>query len=151
MPAISIDEDTGEYIEDVGPGLDYVWQDNLGWSTIGHFVLVNDTRLTNGYGWSVNPEVNVDDEGNIHVVWVDGRDSMPGKNIPSQLHYMQIDLSKQGVLDGEHDGLDLSQVAVVTNSAVPGSDMTYGANPRVDFDNDGSVPVSYTHLRAHET
>ena len=143
MPAISVDEDTGEYIEDIGPGLDYVWQDGLGWSTIGHFVLVNDTRLTNGYGWSVNPEVNVDDEGNIHVVWVDGRDSMPGQDVPSQLHYMQIDLSKKGILDGEHDGLDLSQVAVVTNSAVPGSDMTYGANPRVDFDNDGSVHITW--------
>ena len=143
MPAISIDENTGEYIEDIGPGLDYVWQDNIGWSTIGHFVLVNDTRLTNGYGWSVNPEVNVDEEGNIHVVWVDGRDSMPGKDASSQLHYMQIDLSKKGVLDGEHDGLDLNQVAVVTNSAVPGSDMTYGANPRVDFDNDGSVHITW--------
>ena len=102
MPAISIDEDTGEYIEDIGPDLDYVWQDNLGWSTIGHFVLVNDTRLTNGYGWSVNPEVNVDDEGNIHVVWVDGRDSMPGKDVASQLHYMQIDLSKKGAVSYTH-------------------------------------------------
>jgi hypothetical protein len=143
MPAISIDDQTGEYVEDIGPDLDYVWQDGLGWSTIGHFVLVNDTRLTSGHGWSVNPEVNVDEEGNIHVVWVDGRDSLPGRDASSQLHYMQLDLSRKGILDGEADGLDLSQVAVVTNSAVPGSDMTYGANPRVDFDNDGSVHITW--------
>jgi len=143
MPAISIDDQTGEYIEDIGPNLDYIWQDGIGWSTIGHFVLVNDTRLTSGHGWSVNPEVNVDNDGNVHVVWVDGRDSMPGKDVPSQLHYMQLDLSRAGVLDGEADGLDLNQVAVVTNSAVPGSDMTYGANPRVDFDNDGSVHITW--------
>ena len=143
MPAISIDDQTGEYIEDIGPNLDYIWQDGIGWSTIGHFVLVNDTRLTSGHGWSVNPEVNVDNDGNVHVVWVDGRDSMPGKDVPSQLHYMQLDLSRAGVLDGEAAGLDLNQVAVVTNSAVPGSDMTYGANPRVDFDNDGSVHITW--------
>ena len=104
MPAISIDDQTGEYIEDIGPNLDYIWQDGIGWSTIGHFVLVNDTRLTSGHGWSVNPEVNVDDDGNVHVVWVDGRDSMPGKDVASQLHYMQLDLSRAGVLDGEADG-----------------------------------------------
>jgi len=143
MPAISIDDQTGEYIEDIGPNLDYIWQDGIGWSTVGHFVLVNDTRLTSGHGWSVNPEVNVDNDGNVHVVWVDGRDSMPGKDVPSQLHYMQLDLSRAGVLDGEAAGLDLNQVAVVTNSAVPGSDMTYGANPRVDFDNDGSVHITW--------
>ena len=143
MPAITIDDQTGEYIEDVGPNLDYIWQDGIGWSTIGHFVLVNDTRLTSGHGWSVNPEVNVDDNGNVHVVWVDGRDSMPGKDVASQLHYMQLDLSRAGMLDGEADGLDLNQVAVVTNSAVPGSDMTYGANPRVDFDNDGSIHITW--------
>ncbi len=143
MPAIAIDDETGEYVEDIGPALDYIWQDSVGWSTIGHFVLVNDTRLTSGHGWSVNPEVNVDDTGNVHVVWVDGRDSMPGKDAPSQLHYMQLDLSRAGVLDGEADGLDLNQVAVVTNSAVPSSDMTYGANPRVDFDNDGSIHITW--------
>jgi len=143
MPAISIDDQTGQYVEDIGPDLDYIWQDDVGWSTIGHFVLVNDTRLTSGYGWSVNPDVNVDDNGNVHVVWVDGRESMPGRDVPSQLHYMQLDLSRTGVLDGEADGLDLSQVAVVTNSAVPGSDMTYGANPRVDFDNDNSVHITW--------
>ena len=143
MPAISIDDQTGEYVEDIGPALDYIWQDGLGWSTIGHFVLVNDTRLTNGHGWSVNPEVNVGDDGNIHVVWVDGRDSMPGRDVASQLHYMQLDLSRAGVLNGEADGLNLNQVSVVTNSAVPGSDMTYGANPRVDLDNDGSIHITW--------
>ena len=89
--ATSIDPETGDYVEDIGPALDYVWQDGIGWSTIGHFVLVNDTRLTNGHGWSSSPDVNGDDDGNIHVVWVDGRSTIPTKAGPSQLHYMQID------------------------------------------------------------
>ncbi len=141
--ATSIDPDSGQYVEDIGPSLDYVWQDNIGWDTIGHFVLVNDTRLTNGHGWSSSPDVNVDDEGNIHVVWVDGRSTIPSKVGPSQLHYMQIDLDRAGILDGEHDGLDMSEVAVVSDSAVLGSDMTWGSNPRVDFDNDGSIHITW--------
>jgi len=142
--ATSIDPDTGQYVEDIGPSLDYVWQDvGGGWGTIGHFVLVNDTRLTNGHGWSSSPDVNVDDNGNIHVVWVDGRAIIPSKVGPSQLHYMQIDLDRAGVLDGEADGLDMSQVAVVSDSAVIGSDMTWGSNPRVDFDNDDSIHITW--------
>ena len=142
-PATSIDPVTGQYVEDIGPSLDYVWQDGGGWGTIGHFVLVNDTRLTNGHGWSSSPDVNVDDAGNIHVVWVDGRSVIPSKVGPSQLHYMQIDLDRAGVLDGEADGLDMSEVAVVSDSPVLGSDMTWGSNPRVDFDNDGSIHITW--------
>jgi len=142
--ATSIDPDTGQYVEDIGPSLDYVWQDDgSGWGTIGHFVLVNDTRLTNGHGWSSSPDVNVGDNGNIHVVWVDGRSIIPSKVGPSQLHYMQIDLDRAGVLGGEADGLDMGQVAVVSDSAVVGSDMTWGSNPRVDFDNDGSIHITW--------
>jgi hypothetical protein len=142
--ATSIDPDTGQYVEDIGPSLDYVWQDDgSGWGTVGHFVLVNDTRLTNGHGWSSSPDVNVGDNGNIHVVWVDGRSTIPSKVGPSQLHYMQIDLDRAGVLDGEADGLDMGQVAVVSDSAVVGSDMTWGSNPRVDFDNDGSIHITW--------
>ncbi|MAU30032.1 MAG: hypothetical protein CMA26_02845 [Euryarchaeota archaeon] len=141
--ATSIDPDTGQYVEDVGPAVDYVWQDGIGWGTIGHFVLVNDTRLTNGHGWSSSPDVNVDDDGNIHVVWVDGRSTIPSKAGPSQLHYMQLDLSHAGILDGEPEGLDISEVAVVSDSAVQDSDMTWGSNPRVDFDNDGSIHITW--------
>ncbi|MEE3318736.1 MAG: hypothetical protein VX182_03275, partial [Candidatus Thermoplasmatota archaeon] len=149
-PATSIDPDTGQYVEDIGPSLDYVWQeDGSGWGTIGHFVLVNDTRLTNGHGWSSSPDVNVDDDGNVHVVWVDGRSTIPSKVGPSQLHYMQIDLDRAGELDGEAAGLDLSQTTVVTDSAVIGSDLTWGSNPRVDFDNDGSIHITWFESTPH--
>ena len=141
-PGHSVDSETGEYIEDTGPAVDYVWQDGIGWSTIGHLVIVNDTRLTNGHGWSVSPEVNSDEDGNVHIVWVDGRSEEHSRTAPSQLHYMQLDLSRAGPFDGEAEGLDLSTVSVVSDSLVPGSDMTWGANPRVDFDNDGSVHVT---------
>ena len=149
-PATWIDPVTGQYVEDIGPSLDYVWQeDGGGWGTVGHFVLVNDTRLTNGHGWSSNPDVNVDENGNIHVVWVDGRSTIPSKTGPSQLHYMQIDPDRAGLLDGEADGLDLSQTVVVTDSAVIGSDMTWGSNPRVDFDNDGSIHITWFESTPH--
>ena len=41
--------------------------------TVGHLVLVNDTQISKGHGWALNPDVNVDEDGNIHIVWIDGR------------------------------------------------------------------------------
>ena len=93
--------------------------------------------------------MNVDENGNIHVVWVDGRAVIPSKTGPSQLHYMQIDPDRAGLLDGEADGLDLSQTLVVTDSAVIDSDMTWGSNPRVDFDNDGSIHITWFESTPH--
>lgn len=144
MPAHTIDEVTGQYQEDIGPDTDWYWrEDGGGWDKIGHFVLVNDTRLTTGQDWALNPDVNVDDDGNIHVVWIDGRSQFPSKDGPSQLHYMQIDPTRGGVLDGEADGLNLEATTVVKDTAILQSNLMWGANPRVDFDRDGSIHITW--------
>tara|TARA_Y100001970_G_scaffold59553_2_gene75809 strand:- start:23428 stop:28320 length:4893 start_codon:yes stop_codon:yes gene_type:complete len=143
-PGHTIDAESGEYTEDIGPDTDWYWRDDgAGWDTIGHLVLVNDTRLTQGHTWAMNPDVNIDDDGNIHVVWVDGRGEFPSKSGPSQLHYMQIDPTRAGELDGEFDGLDLESTVVVKDTAVQQSNLIWGANPRVDFDRDGSIHITW--------
>ena len=139
-----IDESTGQYTEDIGPETDWYWQDDgSGWASIGHLVLVNDTRLTQGHTWAMNPDVNVDDDGNIHVVWIDGRSQFPSKEGPSQLHYMQIDPTRAGELDGEAEGLNLEETVVVKDTAIPHSNLIWGANPRVDFDRDDSIHITW--------
>ena len=142
--AHSIDSETGQYLEDLGPDVDWYWrEDGSGWDTVGHFVLVNDTRLTKGHTWALNPDVNVDDDGNIHVVWIDGREQFPSKSGPSQLHYMQIDPTRGGVLDGEAYGLNLDETVVVRDTAIQQSNLIWGANPRVDFDRDDSIHITW--------
>ena len=140
----TIDEITGQYQEDIGPDTDWYWrEDGGGWDTLGHLVLVNDTQISKGHGWAVNPEVNVDEDGNIHIVWIDGRSVFPSKEGPSQLHYMQLDPDRQGVLDGEPNGLVLEEVMTVKDTAVLQSNLIWGANPRVDFDRDGSIHITW--------
>ena len=75
-------------------------------------------------------DVNVDDDGNIHIVWIDGRSEFPSKDGPSQLHYMQAHPDRQGELDGEPNGLVLSEVSTVKDTAVLSSNLIWGANPR---------------------
>ena len=140
----TIDEITGQYQEDIGPDTDWYWrEDGGGWDTLGHLVLVNDTQISKGHGWAVNPEVNVDEDGNIHIVWIDGRSTFPSKEGPSQLHYMQLDPDRQGTLDGEPNGLVLEEVMTVKDTAVLQSNLIWGANPRVDFDRDGSIHITW--------
>ena len=140
----TIDENTGQYQEDIGPDTDWYWrEDGGGWDTVGHLVLVNDTQISQGHGWALNPDVNVDDEGNIHIVWIDGRSEFPSKDGPSQLHYMQLDPDRQGELNGEPNGLVLSEVSTVKDTAVLSSNLIWGANPRVDFDRDDSIHITW--------
>ncbi len=140
----TIDEETGQYQEDIGPDTDWYWrEDGGGWDTVGHLVLVNDTQLSKGHGWAVNPDVNVDDDGNVHVVWIDGRSVFPSKEGPSQLHYMQLDPDRQGALDGAPWGLNLDEVTTVKDTAVLHSNLIWGANPRVDFDRDDSIHITW--------
>ena len=115
----TIDENTGQYQEDIGPDTDWYWrEDGGGWDTVGHLVLVNDTQISKGHGWALNPDVNVDEDGNIHIVWIDGRGEFPSKDGPSQLHYMQLDPDRQGGTRRRAYGLVLSEVSTVKDTAV---------------------------------
>ena len=56
---------------------------------------------------------------------------------------MQLDPDRQGELDGEPNGLVLSEVSTVKDTAVLSSNLIWGANPRVDFDRDDSIHITW--------
>jgi len=135
----------GWYGEYDGPSIDP-------FTSYGNLVVVNDTRLTHSEQWSTNPDVDIDEFGNVHVAWADGRFNVVERTGPSQIHYMQIDPDRDGAYDGEPIGLNLTMT--VTNSAIEGSNLTWGTYPRVVADSDGSVHLAwfetvnyYTDLR----
>jgi hypothetical protein len=123
------DGSNGEY---VGPAIDI-----LGY---GNFVLADDTRLTNSIEYSTNPDVKIDDMGNTHIVWSDGRNNITDIDGPNQVHYMQIDIFRNGDLQGE---LDLNETITVSDSSLSESNLTYGQNPKIDLDTDNSIYISW--------
>jgi len=123
------DGSNGEY---VGPAID-----NLGY---GNFVLADDIRLTNSIEYSTNPDVKIDDMGNTHIVWSDGRNNIMDIDGPNQVHYMQIDIFRNGDLQGE---LDLNTTITVSDSSLSESNLTYGQNPKLDLDTDNSIYISW--------
>ena len=135
-PGSITDTTNDQYGEYIGPSIDP-------FSGYGNLVIANDTRLTNGDGWSSSPDVDIDDYGNVHVVWADGRFGVTERQGPSQLHYMQIDLDREGDLDGEFDGLDLDLTTTVLNTAIADSNRTWGAYPTVTSDSDDSVHMTW--------
>ena len=123
------DGSNGEY---VGPAIDV-----LGY---GNFVLADDIRLTNSIEYSTNPDVKIDDMGNTHIVWSDGRNNITDIDGPNQVHYMQIDIFRNGDLQGE---LDLNTTITVSDSSLSESNLTYGQNPKLDLDTDNSIYISW--------
>ena len=123
------DGSNGEY---VGPAID-----GLGY---GNFVLADDIRLTNSIEYSTNPDVKIDDMGNTHIVWSDGRNNITDIDGPNQVHYMQIDIFRNGDLQGE---LDLNTTITVSDSSLSESNLTYGQNPKLDLDTDNSIYISW--------
>ncbi|MDB4818854.1 hypothetical protein OAH59_00150 [Euryarchaeota archaeon] len=122
----------GSYGEYVGPAID-----GAGY---GNFVLADDIRLTNSIEYSINPDVKIDDMGNAHIVWSDGRNNITDIDGPNQVHYMQIDIFRNGDLQGE---LDLNETITVSDSSLSESNLTYGQNPKLDLDTDNSIYISW--------
>ncbi len=132
-PGHETDYSNNRYTEYVGPSMD-----PLGY---GNLVIANDTRLTFDAGWSTSPDVTLDNRGNAHITWIDGREADTNNaSAPSQLHYMQVDLDRNGSLQGE---IDLNATTTVVDTAMQHSNLTWGASPRVDTDTDGSVYLSW--------
>mgnify|MGYP006203817643 FL=1 len=102
----------GTYAEDTGAGAD------------GHLVVVNDTRVTIDDAYSFHPSIGVDNQGNTHIAWMDGRDYGFEKDVNYEIYYTKLRLQGAGAWDGAEEGLS-----------------TYAIKKT----------VSYTHLRAHET
>ena len=72
----------GGYTEDTGAGAD------------GHLVVVNDTRVTIDDAYSFHPSIGVDNQGNTHIAWMDGRDYGFEKGVNYEVYYTSSDFRR---------------------------------------------------------
>lgn len=89
-------ESGGAYGEDIG------W----GGSVDSHFVVVNDTRVTDDYSWSARPSLEIASDGEYHFVWSDSRDGR-GQSDSHELVWKRINLNAWD-FNGQSNGIDLS-------------------------------------------
>ena len=98
------------YVEDLGPSLD-----GLGY---GHLVVVNDTRITLNDAYSLHPAISVDNSGNTHLAWMDGRAYGFDMNVNYEIYYTRLRLRGAGDWDGAPDGLPSYGIKQIVDSAI---------------------------------
>jgi len=120
--------ENGDYQEYVGSSLDT--------SGYGNLVIVDDTRITETAGYSTDPDVVVDENGDIHVTWSDHRAGISTDvYADSQLSYARIDPDRMGENDGSP--LLMSESAIVSPSKLVHSDLNWASKPVIDLDSRG--------------
>jgi hypothetical protein len=91
-PGTFVDQAADRYIEDLGAS-----PDALGY---GHLVVVNDTRVTLNDAYSLHPAIAIDNSGNTHVTWMDGRAYGFDIDVNYEIYYTRLRLSSAGAWDG---------------------------------------------------
>jgi len=127
-PGTFTDTTADKYIEDIGAS-----PDALGY---GHLVVVNDTRVTLNDAYSLHPAIAIDNSGNTHVTWMDGRAYGFDIDVNYEIYYTRLRLSSAGAWDGVAEGLPsyaIKQIADAAISTVEGydgipHDRPFGAN-----------------------
>ena len=115
----------GEY---VGPSIDD--------SGYGNLVIVNDTRITETSGFSKDPDVVVDEEGDIHITWSDYRSGFTTDEYAhSQLNYVRIDPDRAGQNDG--NPILMENTAIISPSSIASSNLSWASKPVIGLDSRG--------------
>ena len=83
-----VDNTADRYIQDLGPSID-----GLGY---GHLVVVNDTRITINDAYSLHPAIAVDNSGNTHLAWMDGRAYGFDIDVNYEVYYIRLRLRGAG-------------------------------------------------------
>jgi len=127
-PGTFVDTTSGSYYEDIGPSLD-----GLGY---GHLVVVNDTRITLNDAYSLHPAIAVDNSGNTHLAWMDGRAYGFDIDVNYEIYYTRLRLRGAGEWNGAPDGLPTYGIKQIVDSAISDvegiqgipTDRPFGAN-----------------------
>ena len=104
-----LDEAADKYIEDLGAS-----PDALGY---GHLVVVNDTRVTLNDAYSLHPAIAIDNSGNTHVTWMDGRAYGFDIDVNYEIYYTRLRLSSAGAWDGVSEGLPSYAIKQISDDA----------------------------------
>ena len=136
------DSSGGTYSEDTGAAAD------------GYLVVVNDTRVTIDDAYSFHPSIGVDNQGNTHIAWMDGRDYGFEKDVNYEVYYTKLRMQGAGAWDGAEEGLSTYAIKQIEdtplsnvegNSGLP-SNSPYGGNsvfPALLTDNQNNIHVAW--------
>ncbi len=124
------------YTEDLGPSID-----GLGY---GHLVVVNDTRLTLNDAYSLHPAIAVDNSGNTHVAWMDGRAYGFDIDVNYEIYYSRLRLRGAGEWNGAPDGLPSYGIKQIVDSAISDVEGLESVSPDRPFAPNSHMPSIFT-------
>ena len=124
------------YTEDLGPSID-----GLGY---GHLVVVNDTRLTLNDAYSLHPAIAVDNSGNTHVAWMDGRAYGFDIDVNYEIYYSRLRLRGAGEWNGAPNGLPSYGIKQIVDSAISDVEGLESVSPDRPFAPNSHMPSIFT-------
>ena len=122
----------GGYIEDTGAGAD------------GHLVVVNDTRVTIDDAYSFHPSIGVDNQGNTHIAWMDGRDYGFEKDVNYEVYYTKLRLQGAGAWDGADEGLSTYAIKKINDTPISNVEGKNGLPPASPYSGNSVFPSLLT-------
>jgi len=122
----------GGYTEDTGAGAD------------GHLVVVNDTRVTIDDAYSFHPSIGVDNQGNTHIAWMDGRDYGFEKDVNYEVYYTKLRLQGAGAWDGAEEGLSTYAIKKINDTPISNVEGKNGLPPASPYSGNSVFPSLLT-------
>ena len=122
----------GNYAEDTGAGAD------------GHLVVVNDTRITIDDAYSFHPSIGVDNQGNTHIAWMDGRDYGFEKDVNYEIYYTKLRLQGAGAWDGAEEGLSTYAIKKINDTPISTVEGKNGLPPASPYAGNSVFPSLLT-------
>ena len=122
----------GGYTEDTGAGAD------------GHLVVVNDTRVTIDDAYSFHPSIGVDNQGNTHIAWMDGRDYGFEKDVNYEVYYTKLRLQGAGAWDGADEGLSTYAIKKINDTPISNVEGRNGLPPASPYAGNSVFPSLLT-------
>jgi len=122
----------GGYTEDTGAGAD------------GHLVVVNDTRVTIDDAYSFHPSIGVDNQGNTHIAWMDGRDYGFEKDVNYEVYYTKLRLQGAGAWDGADEGLSTYAIKKINDTPISNVEGKNGLPPASPYSGNSVFPSLLT-------
>jgi uncharacterized membrane protein len=122
----------GAYNEDTGAAAD------------GHLVVVNDTRVTIDDAFSFHPSIGVDNQGNTHIAWMDGRDYGFEKDVNYEVYYTKLRLQGAGAWDGADQGLSTYAIKKINDTPISNVEGKNGLPPASPYAGNSAFPSLLT-------
>ena len=127
------------YTEDVGPAMD-----SQGY---GHFVVVNDTRVTLDDAFSFHPAIAIDSQGNSHITWMDGRGYGFEKNVNYEVLYTRLRLRGAAEWNGVEGGLPSYGIKQIVDTRISDFEGPAGIQQGNPFAPSSYMPAILTDAR----